>query len=395
MKVLVVSQRYFPDYVRINDICETLVERGHDVTVLAGRPFDDKGQVPKAYKYFRKSKETINGVKVVRSQEIGRRESMKMRFISYLSFIVAGSIRALTLSKDFDVVLVNQLSPVSMGIPAMAYKKVHKTKILLYSLDLWPASVTAGGISEESWIYKVVYSVSRRVYKSADKIMITSKMFKSYFDDVLKIEVGEENYLPQYAESLFENMEDKRVEDEKNFVFAGNIGDFQKVETIIEAADLLKDREEIKFHFVGDGSNLQNCKDIVASKKLTNVIFHGRRPVEDMPEFYSMADAMLVTLGDNKIINYTLPGKVQSYMAAGKPVIGAINGETPMIIEAADCGYCCPAEDADALAENIRRFIDQDMYERFSANALAYYKKHFDKNTFINRLEKELTGLEE
>lgn len=402
MDILVVCQYYYPEPFRITDICESLVKSGHNVTVLTGLPNYPEGYILDDYRYGKKRNEIINGVKVIRCFEIGRGKSKLKLFLNYFSYTISATLKALFIKEEFDVILVNQLSPVMMGIPAIAYKKKHHKKMLLYCLDLWPDSLAAGGIKEDSIIYKIFYKISKWIYNSADTILVTSSMFKDYFKDVLEITNIEIKHLPQYAEDLFIQNENESsgysaVQDNSkkyNFVFAGNIGDMQSVETIIKAANELQKYSNILFHIVGDGSKLDDCKQLANDLKLSNVIFYGRRPLDEMPEFYGMADAMLVTLKDNKILSYTLPGKVQTYMAAGKPIIGSINGETKRVIEQAGCGLCCEAEDYKGLADLILEFCNNDKKDNMAMNARKYYFENYSKERFMSILEHELTNLE-
>lgn len=325
MKILVVCQYYYPEQFRINDICEELVKRGNEVTVLTGLPNYSTGIVPKEYKFFRKRKENINGVNVIRNWEIGRRKSSAFRILNYCSYITSASIKALFLSNDYDCVYVYQLSPVTMAIPGIFYKKKNKKKLHLYCLDLWPASLMIGELTEKSVFYKLMKKVSTWIYKNADTISITSKEFETYLKEELSLKNKEIIYLPQYAEELYNNTElSDNMKEGIDFVFAGNIGKAQSVETVVMAASKVKNKN-IKIHIVGDGSSLEECKKIAKDLNLKNIIFYGRRPINEMEIFYQMADAMIVTLKKDDIISMTLPGKVQSYMAASKPIIGAIN----------------------------------------------------------------------
>lgn len=401
MKILVVCQYYYPEPFRITDICENLVKRGHDVTVLTGLPNYPEGKVLDDYRHSKKRNEAVNGVKIIRCFEIGRGNSHFKLFLNYLSYAVSATLKAEFMKEEFDVVLVNQLSPVMMGIPAMAYKKKHHKKILFYCLDLWPDSLAAGGIKEESRIYKLFYKISKWVYNSADMILVTSGMFKDYFKDTLKINNIDIKYLPQYAEDLFVQSEyDTAAEiaassENKiyNFVFAGNIGDMQSVETIVKAANELCKQSNIIFHIVGDGSKLNDCKELANHLGLTNVIFYGRRSIDEMPQFYKMANAMLITMKDNKALSYTLPGKMQTYMAAKKPIIGSINGETRRIIEQADCGLCCNAEDYKGLAGLILKFCNSDEKGQMAVNGQKFYFDNYSKERFMTILESELNNL--
>jgi glycosyltransferase involved in cell wall biosynthesis len=394
MKILVVCQYYYPEQFRITDICETLVEKGHEVTVLTGLPNYPEGEVLDEYRLGKKRNEIRNGVKILRCFEIGRGNSKVKLFLNYLSFAVSGSLKAFFMKEKYDVVLVNQLSPVMMGIPALLYKRKYKKKILFYCLDLWPASLAAGGINESSRIYKLFLDISKWIYNAADQIVVTSNSFKDYFKTTLDINTERIQHLPQYAEDLFINSVEVQNSDKYNFVFAGNIGDMQSVETIIKAANELREHTEIIFHIIGDGSKLEECKSLAREFDLKNIVFYGRRPVSEMPHFYGMADAMLITLKDNKTISYTLPGKVQSYMAASKPIIGAINGEANIVIKEAYCGLCCDAENYKEFASLILDFCKSDKKDKMAKNSFDYYVRNYSKEKFINELENYLTKLE-
>lgn len=394
MKILVVCQYYYPEPFRISDICETLIQKGHEVTVLTGLPNYPEGRVLDEYRHGRKRIETLNGVKVIRSFEIGRGNSHLMLFLNYFSFAISASLKALFIKEEFDVIFVNQLSPVMMGIPAMAYKRRYHKKILLYCLDLWPDSLAAGGIKEGTVIYRLFFKISKWIYNAADMILVTSSMFKDYFKSTLGVTTENIKHLPQYAEDLFTQSVDVLPRSDKfNFVFAGNIGDMQSVETIIKAANELRDHSDIAFHIVGDGSKSDECKQLADSLGLVNVVFYGRRPINEMPHFYEIANAMLITLKDNKTLSYTLPGKVQSYMAAGKPIIGAINGETSHVIKDSGCGFCCAPEDYKGLAALILQFCNSDKKEQMAANARRFYFENYSKERFMAGLEDALINL--
>lgn len=393
MKLLVICQYYYPEPFRITDICESLVEKGHDVTVLTGLPNYPEGKILKNYRRGNNRRETINGVKVIRTFEIGRGTSKLQLFLNYFSYTLTASIKAFNLNGKFDVVLVNQLSPVVMAIPAIVYKKKHNRKILLYCLDLWPASLIAGGIKESSIFYKLFFKISKWIYSSVDSIAVTSSMFKEYFKEKLFMDIENIQHIPQYAEDIFAEIEEKKENRKFNFVFAGNIGEMQSVETIVKAANELKEKNNIMFHIVGDGSKLKECILLSKKFKLKNIIFYGRKPINEMPQYYSFADAMLITLKNDKAISYTLPGKVQSYMAAHKPIIGSIDGETRRVIKEAGCGYCCAADDYKELSKIILEFCDSNQQRLMGQNGYDYYIKNYSKKNFISALEKSLIKL--
>lgn len=398
-KILVICQYYKPEPFRISDICEEMVRRGHEVQVVTGYPNYPEGILYDGYGKGKHIDEIINGVKVHRCFTVPRKTGTAKRMLNYYSY-VASSVKYVLSNKctasdgkQFDVVFCNQLSPVMMAHAAIVYKKKYKVPVIMYCLDLWPESLIAGGIIRESVIYKYYHHVSKMIYRQMDKILISSRMFSKYLKN--EFEIGEENieYLPQYAEGIFEQIPPKTETGIFDFMFAGNIGEVQSVETILKAAEKLKEYP-VKFHIVGGGTDLDRLKKIKENKKLENVIFYGRRPLEEMPSFYEKADAMLITLAADPVLSLTLPGKVQSYMVVGRPIIAAINGETASIINEAECGYCGNAEDMEKLADNILKFIKVTEEERkvWAQNARKFYELNFEKSRFMDTLENELEG---
>ena len=391
MKILVISQYYDPEPFRIGDICRELVSRGHQVTVLSGVPNYPEGVTYPGYEKGQKRDEICDGVKIHRCFTIPRKTGMLYRMLNYYSYAISASLYVRKLKDNFDVVFVNQLSPVMQACPGIVYAKRYKAPLVMYCLDLWPESLTAGGISRESFIYRLFHGISKRIYKKMDKILVTSRSFTEYIQTQFGIQKETMEYLPQYAEELFSDVSGAKETDDWHFTFAGNIGEVQDVQTILGAAELLKD-VSATFHIVGSGSDLERLQQLAERMQLHNVVFHGRRPLEEMPDFYKKSDAMLITLGADPVLSLTLPGKVQSYMAAGKAVIGAIDGETAAVVAEADCGLCGKSGDAKALAQNIRQFITDPQRDRFGANARAYYETHFTKERFMSHLENALRG---
>ena len=392
MNILVICQYYYPEPFRIHDLCEELVLRGHAVTVVTGEPNYPDGDIYQGYENHQHADETLRGVRVHRCPIIPRKHGAVRRFLNYYSYPAASSRYVDQLPGDYDVVLVYQLSPVMMARAGIEYSKKHGVPVVMYCMDLWPESLIAGGIDRQSAVYRHYYSVSRKIYREMDRILISSRHFKAYFETEFEIDSDKIRYLPQYAEGVFACLEPKKWDGTCHLVFAGNIGTAQSLDTVLEAAELLKD-EPVRFSIVGSGSELSRLKETAVQKQLTNLTFYGRRPLEEMPAFYREADAMLVTLHADPVLSITLPGKVQSYMAVGKPIIGAVDGETADVIEDAGCGFCSAAEDGAALAENIRMFLQYPEKETLGKNARAYYEAHFRREQFMDELEQSLEGV--
>ena len=401
MKILVVCQYYHPEPFRIHEVCEELVKRGHEITVLTGLPNYPMGVIPEEYKGKAHRDETVNGVHIIRVKERPRTPGKAGLAANYVSFVWHASVKALTMKKDFDVIFVYQLSPVLMAIPAYVAKWFSNTKkTALYCLDLWPASLASMGIAPQSAFYGFMKFVSRRIYKGADAIGYTSRMFEDYLSKELSIKDKRFIHIPQFADELFSDISASESGDEQSeggkakehidYVFAGNVGMMQSVDTIIKAAALVRD-ERIRWHIVGDGFALDECKKLCDSMNLTDrVKFYGRLPVEEMPRFYKMADAMIVSLADNDLISYTLPGKTQSYMAAGRAVLASANGEIKTVVKESGCGMCAPAEDEKALAEIADKMAAGNDFARMGQRAAKYYNEHYTKKNHVDLIERLL-----
>lgn len=386
MKILIVSQHYWPENFRVTDIAETLVSLGQQVTVLCGLPNYPKGYIFNDYKHGKNRIQEHNGVKIIRTKEIGRRNNVLFRFLNYWSYPHYASKMIKKLDKDFDVVYVQMSSPIMITKPALKYAKKYNKKVVMYEMDLWPESLLAGGITNKSFIYKHYKKVSSKIYSQCDKILVTTKEHIPYIKGLPGCRDLDIEYLPQYADTIFEENdfvnEDNDVID---LMFAGNIGKAQSVDTIIKAAALLKDNPRFKFHIVGSGSELDNVKKLAIELKTDNVVFYGQRPLEDMPGLYKIADLMLVTLEDKPYANMTIPGKVQSYMAVGKPIIGAINGSCANFIKNNDVGFACPSGDSEALA-NLIKNLDLKELQMIGERSKDVYFKKYSKSIFMKRL---------
>ncbi len=389
MKILVVCQYYYPEPFRITDICEELAKRGHQVTVLTGLPNYPEGKILKEYKKKEHRDEVRNGVRIIRCYEHGRGKNPISLLWNFFSFALSGKRKVKKLDKDFDLVFINQLSPVMMAWPGIKYAKKYGKRSTLYCYDLWPASLATGGIKQSSLFYKLFNKISKRVYNSVDHICVTSRGFADYLSNEHGISKDRISYLPQYCEDIFGMVEDE-PHPGLNFVFAGNVGQTQSVQTIIKAASLLKEKKDITIHIVGDGRDLDNCKNLASKLETNNVVFHGRKPIEEMPRFYAMADAMIVTMSKDELISKTLPGKIQSYMAAGKPIVAAANGEVNALIKESKCGLVCEAEDYSSLATNLCRFSEKSLSELAGTNSKKYYLDHFTKSAFFEGLKKTI-----
>lgn len=394
MKILVVSQYYYPEQFRITEICEELVRRGHRVTVLTGRPNYPEGEIYPGYAHIRR--ETHNGVEIVRCQIRPRKRGAAALAVNYMSFLLRGWLRAGLLPKDFDVVFVYQLSPVTMAAPALRYKRRCGVPMYLYCLDLWPESIRDSIPNTASLPYRLVHRWSRKLYNGADAVGITSKPFRDYLSSVCAVPTEKVTYLPQHGEDMQRYGDLSAAENGvTDFVFLGNVGVAQDLENLVRAVQLMNTAKPFTVHIVGTGPMLEPLKELAQTLGVeSHFQFHGRHPLEEMPRFYRLADVCLLTLYADNAAGQTIPGKLQGYMSAGKPVVAAVNGAAADLIREAQCGICAPAGDPAALAKAMTDFMEHpEQAARMGQNGRAYFERHFSLDIFTASLEQQLAGL--
>lgn len=400
MNILVITQYYYPEPFRINEICEELVKRKNKVTVITGIPNYPDGDVYKGYKN-KNCKELINDVTVFRCAMKPRHKGSINLARNYISFVktVNNFINKNTIDfKDFNVIYVYQLSPVTSVLPAIKIKKKYGVPLFLYCLDVWPESLR-DTVFENEPFYSMLKFLSKWIYKKADKLAVTSPSFVDYLSQLCSIPKAEIQYIPQHA-NLVEVMEDidesfMKYKAFTNFVFIGNVGESQNVECIIKAVSSISDRTKFKIHIIGSGSHLEVCKNLATKLEvLDTVIFHGRHPKSEMSKFYSLADVCFISLKNQGIVGYTIPGKLQECMSTGKAILGCINGDASQIIVESHSGYCVAAGDTVRLANSIVKLVSLPR-ERLSMgkNAKEYYFQNFLLEKHIDELESMLKEL--
>lgn len=391
MRILIFCQYYYPEQFLLNEIAPELVKRGHKVTVVTGRPNYPKGKVYDGYERGKRSKETKDGVEIIRCPIVPRGNNKIQLLLNYFSYMRLANKAAKKLDGQFDVVYLYQLTPILQAYPAIKYAKRNGVKLICYCLDLAPLSGnrTATFLKPMHDLYR---RFSRWAYQNCDYIAVTSKDFISYLHDIHDIPFERMEYLPQHAsENLLEEDLNKTNNDGiVDFMFAGNIGVGARLEYVIYAIDLLKRKGlKCRMNIVGEGTAKPKLEKLVEDLDLKDyVLFHGRVPMNEMGAIYKKADALIVTLRKEQI---TVPGKVQAYMATGKPILGSMNGSGKNMIEEAGCGRCVEAENEREICDMFQDFIEHpENYKECGARGREYFKQNFLFNQHMNRLEQIL-----
>lgn len=398
MKVLLWSQYFWPESFRINDLVPALTDRGIEVTVLTGKPNYPEGRVFVGYSVAGIQHERHAGAEVLRVPVVPRGKASPFRLaINYLSFILSGYLFAPFAlgGRRFDAVFVYAPSPLLQALPAIFIARVKRAPLVVWVQDLWPESLAATGFVRGRFALSAIERVVRYIYRHSDMILIQSEAFRApvsrLVDDVRKI-----RYYPNSVEESFVNSGDnddvagiaQAVRSSFSVVFAGNIGTAQSVDTIVEAADRLKSYPEIRFFLVGSGSRATWVAEEIERRKLDNIVLTGRFPPEDMPAIFRAASGLLVTLKDEEIFSYTIPSKLQAYLAVGIPVIACLNGEGARVVSDAKAGIVCAAADPVGLVNAVLRLyaLSREERARLGENGQRYFREHYESGKLVSEL---------
>jgi glycosyltransferase involved in cell wall biosynthesis len=394
--ILIISQYFWPETFRINDLAIELQKKGYQVEVLTGTPNYPTGKIYSGYNFCFNRIQYFNGIKIYRVPIIPRGSGNSVRLIlNYLSYVFFSSLFVIFCRRKFDYTFTFAVSPITQAIPAILHKSLYKSKSIIWVQDLWPESISAAGKISNRTILKYIKKLVKFIYLKTDFLLIQSQAFSSHILEICNV-AHKIKYLPYWAEDIF--LTKKKSADKSisklvpigfKIMFAGNIGEAQDFESIIKAAEITKTYSDIKWIIVGDGRKKKWLEDEVISKGLKDsVIILGRFPLETMPDFFYIADIMLLTLKDEQIFSLTIPSKIQSYMAYGKPIISMLNGIGAKIIKDADCGYSIPAGDSEKLAKAaIDAFHESSLALQLKGNnAKRYYDSNFSKELLITRL---------
>lgn len=395
--ILVISQYFYPEQFRINDITSELVKRGYQITVITGIPNYPQGKFYEGYGCFKKRTESYNGAEIIRLPILPRGHSSIMMALNYLSFVISGFFWSKFTALKADKVFIYEVSPMTQALPGIWYAKKHKIPSILYVMDLWPENVRYAGGIENTKILHLIGKVVDYIYRNTDVILTSSK---SFIDAIKARGFAGHNikFWPQYAEEWYTPMLSDEVKISEipqdgvfNIVFTGNIGVAQGLDILPQCAMLLKQRgTQVRFNIIGDGRFRETLQAEISENQVAAYFnFIPKKPASDIPKYLALCDAALLTLSPNEIFKMTLPAKLQSYLACGIPVIASADGESQEVVKEADAGIAVNAGDYAGLADAVEAMIRLSKKERIvmGQNARKYYEANFEKQKLLNQID--------
>jgi glycosyltransferase involved in cell wall biosynthesis len=398
MRILILSQYFWPENFRITEVATSLREAGCEVLVLTGQPNYPDGIVFDGYSACSLDTEKFQGLEVFRVPVVPRGCASAFRLsLNYLSFVFSAAVFGpwFLRGRSIDAILVFAPSPIIQAIPAIWLAWLKEASLVTWVQDMWPESLRATGFIKNSMFLEAVSTVVRWIYRKNDLLLVQSKAF---VDPVQKMAGGTPVfYHPNPGDLSFSKAEEFEspvvFSGGFNIVFAGNFGTVQALDTVLQAAILLRQESDIFFVLIGSGSRLKWLQGEVARLGLNNVSLPGRFPPSAMPAIMAKASALLVSLTGNPIMSQTIPSKIQAYLAAGKPIVASLDGEGARVVCEAGAGLACPAEDAVALATTVKQLRDmpREQLELMGRNANNYYQENFDPLMLATKLSKILS----
>lgn len=396
--ILVISQYFFPETFRINDICKQWIERGYEVTVVTGIPNYPKGKFFDGYSFFKKNRETYKGINIIRLPIIPRGNSSIQLILNYLSFVVSGGLWSLFSKTKPTHVFIFEVSPMTQALPGVWFAQKNKIPCFLYVQDLWPENVEiVTGISNK-YILNAIGKMVDYIYKKSTKIFTTSESFVAAISN-RSVPHDKIQFWPQYAEDFYQMIEqdtERKSKTEFSFVFTGNIGNAQGLDILPKVAIELKKiklSKKVKFTLVGDGRYKSELVNLIHRNNLEAMFnFIDKQPAEKIPNILSEHDVAVMTLANSKLFSMTIPAKLQSYMACGMPILASVEGESAFIIKESRSGFSSPPNDVSSMVENIIKLIEMPSEDLkiMRNNSKKYCEAHFNKNTLMKEMDLQL-----
>jgi len=403
LRLLVVSQYFWPENFRVNDLVAELVARGHEVTVLTGLPNYPGGRVFPEFRQGRSRFAQFAGAEVVRVPLWPRGRGRLSLVFNYMTFALSASVIGTwrLRGRKYDAIFAYEPSPITVGIPAAVQRAFKRAPVAFWVLDLWPETLQALGILRSSWSLKAVGRLVASIYGRCDLILAQSR---SFIPQIAKYcgAGARVVYFPSWAEAIFTESREAPASEVPerpgsfDVLFAGNIGEAQDFPTVLAAAAMLRDEPRVRWLVVGDGRMSAWLRAEIDRLGLQDrVLMLGRYPLERMPSFYRHADALLLSLKDEPIFSMTIPAKLQSYLAVGIPIVAMLNGEGSEVVRRSGAGVTCRAGDARGLADAVRLLasLPAEQTAQMASNALQVSRTEFDRTRLITQLEEWLAEL--
>lgn len=392
--ILIISERFHPEEFLINDLAKEWQKTGHKITVLTQQPSYPFGILFKDYKNKIFSKENWNGITIHRFFTItGYQKNLFLKILNYLNFLITGTLFALVIGRKFDKIFVYQTGPLTQAIPAVITKIIWRnSQITIWTQDVWPDTVFAYGFKRNKLLVWSLDKLVKFVYKHCTNILISCKGFKEKISSYCKDQKNQ--YFPNWPITNLSDVCSSKINFSSgmNFTFTGNIGKVQNLENVVIGFfQFASNHHDVFLHLIGDGSNLDNLKDLVKNSENNNIIFWGRHSIAEMPDFHQKSDVLIISLINRPIFSLTVPSKFQAYLKAQKPIFCIVEGEVKKLTLDNNLGLCANPDDINEIASIFERFYylkQNKLLDNFSKNSSKLLENEFNRERIIKEMLK-------
>lgn len=386
MKILVVSEVFYPENFLINNLVLEWKKQGHTIEVLTQYPSYPESYVFEGYKNDDYSIEDWNGIKIHRYKLIeGYKNSIIKKFRNYILFVREGKKIAKRIGKDFDFVFVSQTGPLTVTYPALAIKKKYNVPVVLWTCDIWPDVVYSYGVPKNCIIDLILSKVIKGIYSKCDNILVSSKRFQNTIKKYVNKEII---YAPNWLQET-DNVESSlRLDNSKiNFSFTGNISLYQNLPNVVKGFVKANINDSV-LNIIGEGSGIDELREYILKNNISNIVLHGRYPYNQMNDILSQSDVLIISLISNEGIEKTEPLKLQSYLDSGKPILGILNGSCKDIIEENNIGICSLPDDINDIAKGFNKVIEFSKLEgeNIKQRSKELMQSRFNKEKIISKI---------
>lgn len=390
MRILVFSEVFYPEDFIINDLVREWMKMGHNVEVVSQYPSYPQSYVFEGYENHDYTTEDWEGVKIHRYPFIeGYRDSKLKKIQNYYSFVQGGKRVVDALKGTFDCAFVSQTGPLTVAYPALYARKKLGIPVNIWTYDIWPDAVWSYGIPKFALSEMMLNKMIKSIYGGCDRIFISSKRFA----ETIGIYTDKECiYTPNWLRPVDNVKSALRLEPSKiHFTFTGNVSRYQNLINTVDGF-AKAGIEKAQLNIVGDGSYLANVQVHAENIGAKGIVFHGRRPYKEMYDILKQSQVLVLPLIPQEGIEKTEPFKIQSYLQAGKPIFGVLNGAGRDIIEENGLGLCADPTDIEAIAEGFRQMVRFSLGhgDDVSEAAKRLMATRFNKQDIVKRITENL-----
>lgn len=384
-RILIYTNHFYPENFKINEVVDWLIQSGFHVHVITGWPNYPEGKLFKGYGFLKNTFETKGRLLIRRLPLIPRGSGSKFRLLlNYSSYFLSTFLYTLYLivfKKKYKKILVHHTSPFFIAFSAVLYKKMKNSNAILWDLDLWPQTLQAMGLIKSPLIISIFENIIKKTYQAFDIVFIGSKSFESIAQK--RIEPHKIEYFPNWADKEFEKtnlpVNCPKKNDKIIITYTGNLGQAQGLDIVIKAIKALKNKN-LEFNFIGAGRDQERLQELVIKNNLSlNINFINRVSSKNLLPFFEKTHYLFLSLKNNPIFHKTVPAKLQTYLAIGKPIISSVSGETKKLLIQNNCGYCTDGGNEKELTKIFETLNKTSIntYKTFSENSKTLYDNMF------------------